>query len=62
LTFTVGAGDALNSERTKMIVQILNRFDGTELLLAIGDRCGSSMLEFADAARDLRWVGFLSAA
>jgi len=45
-----------------MIEEILNRADGTEHLLAIGDRRGSFRLEFADVARDLRWVGFLSGA
>tara|TARA_B100002052_G_scaffold282469_1_gene292501 strand:+ start:676 stop:864 length:189 start_codon:yes stop_codon:yes gene_type:complete len=60
LTFTVGAGDALNAVRTKMILEILNRVDGMKHLLAIGDRRGSSILEFVDAARDLRWVSFLS--
>ena len=49
----------MNAERTKMIVEVLNRVDGTEHLLAIGDRRGSSILEFVDAARDLRWVDFL---
>ena len=58
----MGAGDALNSEQTKMIVEILNRVDGTEHLMAIGARLGSSILEYVDAARDLRWIGFLSAA
>ena len=43
-----------------MIVEILNRIDGTEHLLAIGDRFGYSILKFVDTDRDLRWVGFFS--
>ena len=50
----------MKAERTKMILKILDRVDGIDHLLAIGDRRGSSILEFVDAARDLRWVDFLS--